>query len=225
MVVAVSAVLYMASYEQVECSTQDLTVEDFLSVSSSNAVEFEYINCTTDDMVDYVKMASKGDQIARFFLDGGYIIIIEGNVEPIYNQEENYKGIELKLQDEYCWAYIDGMTLYGDLGRVKKAVDDYVSGETLYSPVEGKEVIDHMGKVDYMWLMNGGYCTPEMRLSWAYYDQGAYRFFCLDEEGIHTTETDDFNQFPQKIGAGKYKKKKIKIDTDMATKEVNIGIE
>lgn len=73
---AISAVLNVASQEQVECADQQIEMDDFLKVASGDAVEFEYINCTTDEMANYVAMAHKGDQFARFFLDSSWVEVM-----------------------------------------------------------------------------------------------------------------------------------------------------
>lgn len=221
---AVSAVLHVAAHDQVECAERQVTMEDFLETASKDAVEFEYINCTTDEMADYVGMANKGDQIARFFLDGGYVIITEGKANPIYEREEEYKGASLKLQDEYCWAYINGLTLYGQVDRVKKALDHYQSGYTLVSYVR-ENGIEQVKGADYLWLIKGGYCpfSHQLKVFWAYHEQGDYKFYRLDSEDNQVTQS-RFDQFYQVINAEKHQEKTIKIDADMGSKKINIEV-
>lgn len=222
-IAAVSAVLNVASHDQVECSERQVDMKDFLEVASGDAMEFEYVNCITDEMAEYVGIANKGDQIARFFLDGGYVVITEGKVEPIYNGEEEYKGVRLKLQDDYCWAYINGLTLYSHVDRVKLAIDHYKAENTLNSYIEEKE-IEQVKGADYLWLMKGGYCpySHQLKVYWAYYQQEKYEFYNLDE-GDEVTKT-NFDRFYQVTNAQKHEKKTIKIDADMMNKKVDIKV-
>lgn len=221
---AISAVLNVASQEQVECADQQIEMDDFLKVASGDAVEFEYINCTTDEMANYVAMAHKGDQFARFFLDGGYVIITEGKANPIYEGEEEYKGISLKLQNEYCWVYINGLTLYSHVDRIKKAIDHYRSGNTLDSYVK-QNGIEEVKGADYLWMMKGGYCpySHQLKVFWAYYEQGDYQFYSLDEGDDQVTKS-SFDRFYQVINAEKYRKKTVKIDANMGSKKIDIEV-
>ncbi|MFO7966252.1 MAG: hypothetical protein R6U44_01465 [Archaeoglobaceae archaeon] len=223
-VAALSAVLNVATQEQVESTPEQVEMEDFLEVASKDALEFEYFNCTTDEIADYVGMASKGDQIARFFLDGGYVIVTEGKANPLYNREEEYRGISLKLQDEYCWAEMNGLTLYGHVGRVKLAIDHYKTNNTLryYVKENGIEQVNH---ADYLWLVKGGYCpfSHQLKALWAYYEKGDYEFYRLDGEDDRVTKK-SFDQFYQVINAKKYRKNTMKIEADMGNKKMDIEV-
>lgn len=232
LVAAISTVLNVAAYNQVECTEQQVdmervNMENFLKVSSGDAVEFEYVNCTTDEMAEYIGIADKGDQIARFFLDDGYVLLTEGEVNPTYDREEEYRGIKIKLQNGYCWAYINGLTLYGHADRVKKAIDHYKSGNTLNSYVK-ENGIEQVKDADYVWLMKEGYCpySHQLKVFWAHYEQGKYNFYRMDEEGEEgdTIETRSFSSFHQVINAEKYRKKTIKIDANMGNKKVGIEV-
>ncbi len=225
LVAALSAVLNVASHDQVECSEKvDINMEDFLQVASKDAVELEYLNCTTDEMAEYVGTASKGDQIARFFLEGGYVIVTEGEANPIYEREEEYRGVTLKLQDEYCWAYVNGLTLYSHVDRVKMAIDHYKTGNTLDSYVEEKGIEQFKG-ADYLWLMKGDYCpySHQLKVYWAYHEQGEYKFYNLDEGDEQVTKT-SFTSFNQVINAQKYDKKTIRVDAHMGSKKIDIEV-
>lgn len=224
LVAALSAVLNVVSHDQVECTEQQVDLEDFLQIASTEAVEFEYLNCTTDEMAGYVGPANKGDQIARFFLDGGYVIIAEGKADPIYDRKEEYKGISLKLQDEYCWAYVNGLTLYGHMDRVKKAIDHHQSGNTLGSYIR-ESGIEQVKSADYLWLMKGGYCpySHQLKVFWAYYEQGEYEFYRMDGDDDQVMEN-SFDHFHQVINAEKYRKKTMKIDAHMGNKKIDIEV-
>lgn len=224
LVVAMSAALNVASQDQVECNEKQLDMQNFLNVASRDAVEFEYLNCTTDEMADYVGTANKGEQTARFFLDGGYVIITEGRVNPIYDQEEKYKDISLMLQGEYCWACINGLTLYGHVDRVKKAVDHYKSGNTLASYVK-QNGMERVQDADYLWLVKGGYCpySHQLKMFWAYYEQGKYEFYGVDK-GEEQATKNSFDRFYQVINAKKYEKRTVKIDANLGNKKIDIEV-
>lgn len=85
--------------------------------------------------------------------------------------------------------------------------------------------IEEVKGADYLWMMKGGYCpySHQLKVFWAYYEQGDYQFYSLDEGDDQVTKS-SFDRFYQVINAEKYKKKTVKIDAYMGSKKIDIEV-
>ncbi|HID42985.1 MAG TPA: hypothetical protein EYP30_04280 [Archaeoglobaceae archaeon] len=221
-----SVILNVASHESVECAEKKPDLNDFLNVTSAKAIEFEYLNCTTQEMVNYVGIGEMNKQIARFFIDGKYVTIVEGSVETVYGRKEEYMGVALLISKNYSWAYINGLTIYGDVDAIKGVIEDIKSGENMLSYLEKESVLDDVGSADYLWVVKDRYCpyTSGLRIYWGVYNGSAYDFYMLDEDGVFHVTEEDFGNFMQSMNSEKYKNKKIKISANMLTHDVEIDV-
>jgi|Deesub1362B_J571_1020462.scaffolds.fasta_scaffold00388_25 hypothetical protein len=221
----VSIILNVASQEQVQCSENRPELHDFLNVTSIDATEFEYVNCTSQELINYVGIGEKDKQIARFFLDGDYVIVTEGNVDTLYDSEEEYMGVTLREMNGYCWVYYNGLTLYGPVATVKSAINDIQSKKTLYHSIKNEEVYKKFEDAEYLWIIRGR-CPYErdMKVYWAEYDGKSYDFYLDDEDGEIHIKQDSFDDFILNMNSEKYRKKKIKIRANMLTHDVTIDI-
>jgi len=221
-----SLILNIASHENVECAEKKPTLNDFLNVTPSNVIEFEYLNCTTQEMVNYVVIGEMNKQIARFFIDGKYVTVVEGSVETVYERTEKYMGITLLISKNYSWAYVNGLTIYGDVGAVKNTIKEIKSGESLLSYLEKEQILYDIQDADYLWVVKGKYCpyASGLRVYWGVYNGNSYDFYMLDEDGEFHVTKKNFGDFIGSINSEKYKNKKIKISANMLTHDVEIDV-
>jgi len=228
----ISLALNVISYNQVECAESSYDshppVESFLKLATLNAAEFEYLNCSNDEMLEYVGMGQLNQQIARVIIDGESVVITEGKIDPLYKEKEEFMGYDIKILNEYCWVYVEGLTLYGRVNAVKKVISDFKSKQTLYYYFEEKDINDDVLNADYIWVLKKNYCpyTNEVKIYWAKYDEDVYHFFKIEGEDETKITEKEFERFFQVVNANsvEYQNKKIKIHANMMTDKITISV-
>jgi len=144
---------------QTECMEYNPSFDDFLSLADSKAVEFTYFNPSTDDIRAYV-MSEYGldTQFAILRVGSDYVWLIAKKIDPPISKEETYRGIKIKVLNDVCWAYFNGITIYGKVEAVKGSIDAYYSGETLYNYLKDEGLYTSVKDCDYLKIMKGNYC-------------------------------------------------------------------
>ncbi len=142
---------------QTECVEHKATLEDFLSLTDERAVEFSYFNPSSDGIKSYISSEYGTEvQFAVFRVHDGYVWLIGEKVEPSITSSERYRGVELKTLKDACWAYFNGITIYGTVDEVKSTIDSYYSGETLLNYLEDRGI--QVANSDYLKVLKGEYC-------------------------------------------------------------------
>jgi len=158
-VLALVALLSLAlnTAVQTECTEYKPSLGDFLSLTDERAVEFNYFNPSSDGIKSYTSSEYGTEvQFAIFRVHDSYVWLIGRKIDPPIASSEEYRGIKLKTLKDVCWAYFNGITIYGTVEDVKSTINSYYSEETLLNYLKDRGI--RITDCDYLKVLKGNYC-------------------------------------------------------------------